>query len=133
MSATWKAVIIVALVAAVAAVFALKQRGKGGENQITPGVPRFVDLGSDTCIPCQMMVPVLAELRREYAGRLSVEFYDVRKDPSKATQYGIKLIPTQILYDASGKELFRHEGFFAKEEILAKWKELGVDLSGTPK
>jgi thioredoxin 1 len=38
------------------------------------------------------------------------------------------MIPTQIFYDASGEELFRHTGFFSKEYILAKWKELGVKL-----
>jgi thioredoxin 1 len=38
------------------------------------------------------------------------------------------VIPTQIFFDAEGKELFRHVGFFAKEDILAKWKELGVEL-----
>ena len=48
------------------------------------------------------------------------------RTPGKA--YKIKLIPTQIFFDASGKERFRHEGFFGKEDILAKWKELGVDL-----
>jgi len=40
----------------------------------------------------------------------------------------VEMIPTQIFLDASGKELFRHTGFFGKEDILAKWKELGVDL-----
>jgi thioredoxin 1 len=39
------------------------------------------------------------------------------------------MIPTQIFYDADGNELFRHEGFYAKEDILAKWAELGIDLS----
>jgi thioredoxin 1 len=38
------------------------------------------------------------------------------------------VIPTQIFYDAAGRELFRHEGFFGKDDILAKWKELGVSL-----
>jgi hypothetical protein len=42
------------------------------------------------------------------------------------------MIPTQIFYDASGKERFRHEGFFSKEDILAKWTELGIDLRDTP-
>ena len=130
MKAAWKGVIVATLMALIAIVFALRPGNRSEEVQVTPGVPRLVDLGSDTCIPCQMMVPVLAELKKEYAGRLSVEFYDVRKDPGKATTYGIKLIPTQILYDASGNELFRHEGFLAKEDILAKWKELGADLSG---
>ena len=50
------------------------------------------------------------------------------KNSDAAEKYGIQSIPTQIFFDASGKERFRHEGFFSKEEILAKWKELGVDL-----
>jgi thioredoxin 1 len=43
------------------------------------------------------------------------------------------MIPTQIFYDATGKELDRHTGFFGKEDILAKWKELGVDLAAAEK
>ena len=153
MNATWKVVVVVALAAAVVAVVVLKQSGTSREEPVAADVaavpaaalaqgeppagsatdpkqalPRLVDLGSDTCIPCKMMMPVLDELRKEYVGRLSVEFYDVRKDPSVGARYGIRVIPTQIFFDASGRERFRHEGFFSKEDILAKWKELGVDL-----
>ena len=91
-------------------------------------LPRLVDVGADQCIPCKMMIPVLEELRTEYAGRLRVEFVDAWKNPAAAEAYNVYAIPTQIFYDATGKELFRHEGFFAKEDILTKWKELGVDL-----
>ena len=91
-------------------------------------LPRLVDLGADKCIPCKMMAPVLKELKTEYAGRMEVEFIDVWKNPDAGKPYKIKLIPTQVFFDASGKERFRHEGFFGKEDILAKWKELGVDL-----
>lgn len=93
------------------------------------GLPRLVDLGADKCIPCKMMAPLLVELKSEYEGTLKVEFIDVWKNPDEAPKYGIKLIPTQIFFDASGKELFRHEGFYSKEDILSKWKELGVELS----
>ena len=93
-------------------------------------LPKLVDLGADKCIPCKLMAPILKELKTEYAGRMDVEFMDVWKDPAPGRQYKIRLIPTQIFFDASGKELFRHEGFFGKEDILAKWKELGVDISG---
>jgi thioredoxin 1 len=80
-----------------------------------------------------MMMPILAELKSQYADRLSVEFYDVREDQGAVQRYRISVIPTQIFYDASGNERFRHEGFFSKEDIPAKWKELGVDLSsGAP-
>jgi thiol-disulfide isomerase/thioredoxin len=77
-----------------------------------------------------MMAPILKELKTEYAAVLNVEFIDVWKNPDAGKPYKIKLIPTQIFFDASGKERFRHEGFFGKEDILAKWKELGVDLKG---
>lgn len=91
-------------------------------------LPRLVDLGADKCIPCKAMAPILADLKTNYAGQLEVEFIDVWKKPEAAKPYKIKLIPTQIFYDARGKERFRHQGFFSKEDILAKWKELGVDL-----
>jgi thioredoxin 1 len=59
---------------------------------------------------------------------MEVEFIDVWKTPDAGKAYRINLIPTQIFFNASGKELFRHEGFFSKADILAKWKELGIDL-----
>ena len=91
-------------------------------------LPRLVDLGADKCIPCKMMAPVLKELKKEYEGRMEVEFIDVWKNPDAGKAYKINLIPTQIFFDAGGKELFRHEGFFSKKDILAKWKELGVEF-----
>lgn len=96
----------------------------------TPALPRLVDLGAGRCIPCKMMAPILDALKKEYEGKMEVVFVDVWQAPDAGKKYGIKIIPTQIFYDASGKELFRHEGFFAKEDILAKWKELGVDFTG---
>ncbi len=89
-------------------------------------IPRLLDLGAGKCIPCKMMSPILDELKKEYAGRFDVEFIDVWKDPAAGQKYGVKMIPTQIFYDATGKELFRHEGFFAKDDILAKWKDFGI-------
>lgn len=95
-------------------------------------LPRLVELGSQGCIPCKMMVPILDEMKVTFAGRLDVEHVDVQKDGGAAAKYGIQTLPTQIFFDVDGKELFRHEGFFAREEILAKWKELGYDLTGEP-
>ena len=91
-------------------------------------LPRLLDLGAGKCIPCKMMAPILEELKKEYAGRMEVEFIDVWKNPDAGKQYGVQMIPTQIFYAADGKELFRHAGFFGKADILAKWKELGVNM-----
>lgn len=138
MNKATKIVIVTALIAAVGIVFALKQKGKTSVSEPAADVntpaaaavkmPRMVELGADKCIPCKMMAPILEELRTEYKGKLTVDFIDVWKNPDEAKKYNINLIPTQVFYDASGKELFRHEGFFSKEDILKKWKELGIEL-----
>lgn len=91
-------------------------------------LPRLLDLGADKCLPCKKMAPILSELKSNYVGQLEVEFIDVWKNPDAAKPYKVRLIPTQIFYDAQGKELFRHEGFYGKADILAKWKELRVEL-----
>ncbi|MHB0946488.1 MAG: thioredoxin family protein [Sedimentisphaerales bacterium] len=91
-------------------------------------LPRMVELGSDKCIPCKMMAPIIEELKKEYAGKLQMEFYDVWKDPTVGQKFGIRVIPTQIFIDPNDKEIFRHEGFFSKEDILAKWKKLGFEF-----
>jgi thioredoxin 1 len=94
----------------------------------TPPVPRLVDLGAGKCVPCKMMAPILEELKTEFAGRLDVEFIDVWKNPDAAEPYNIRLIPTQVFLDPQGLELFRHEGFYGRQDILAKWSELGFDF-----
>lgn len=143
-----KILILLAVAAAVAAAVVLKQNKTptagnapapatvAPTNQVTtvPSVaaklPRLVDLGAGKCIPCKMMKPILDELKRDYASQFKTEFIDVWENPDEGKKYGIEMIPTQIFYDAEGKELFRHTGFFGKEDILAKWKELGVDAGG---
>lgn len=98
------------------------------------GIPRLVDLGADKCIPCKAMAPILVELRTEYTGRMQVDFIDVWKNPGAGDPYQVYAIPTQIFFDASGKELTRHEGFISKEDILATWKRFGFDFgpAGVP-
>jgi thioredoxin 1 len=94
-----------------------------------PALPRLVDVGAQKCIPCKMMIPVLDQLKKEYKGKLLVEFVDVWKYPSAKTKYRIKMIPTQILYDAKGKEISRHEGYFPKEDVLGEFKKHGIKLT----
>jgi thioredoxin 1 len=97
-----------------------------------PALPRLVDLGAGKCIPCKQMKPILDELKRDYANQFETVFIDVWENREEGPKYGIRIIPTQIFYDVSGKERFRHEGFMAKKDILAKWRELGVEVKEPP-
>jgi len=100
------------------------------EDNKTKGTPKkipvLIDLGAGTCIPCKMMKPILDEVKKEYEGKAVVRIIDVYENQEETMKYGIRAIPTQIFFDTSGKEVFRHEGYFSKEEIVDKFKEMGV-------
>ena len=99
----------------------------GNDTASAQSLPRMLELGSVGCRPCEKMTPILDELRVDYKDRLSVEFYDVRKNPAPAQQYRIRLIPTQIFLDAAGNEFFRHEGYYPKEEIVKVLADMGIN------
>ncbi len=86
-------------------------------------LPRLVDLGAEKCVACKKMAPILEELREEYKGRLEVTFINVLKEPIAKMLYAIRVIPTQILFDKDGNELWRHEGYIAKEDLIALFAE----------
>jgi thioredoxin 1 len=89
-------------------------------------LPTLIDLGKGTCIPCKKMKPILDELKIEYQGKAIVQVIDLRYDRGAALRYGVRLIPTQIFFDAEGNEIYRHEGFMDKQSIINKFTEMGV-------
>ncbi len=92
-------------------------------------LPRLVDVGADRCLPCKLMEPILKELAKEYKGKLVVEVLNATRQPDGAKKYKVKSYPTQIFFSSAGKELYRHEGFYSKAQILAKFKSLGIKLA----
>jgi len=88
----------------------------------------FVELGSVNCIPCKKMQPVMKSIETKYKGLIKVTFHDVWKNEAPAKKYGVELIPTQVFLDANGKELMRHEGFYAEEEIDKFFQSQGVNI-----
>lgn len=92
-----------------------------------PGKVTMLDLGAHKCIPCKMMAPVIRELSAEYDGRAAIVFIDVWEHREVPSKYNIRTIPTQIFYDAQGKDVYRHEGFLDKAAIIKVLKSLGVN------
>ena len=88
----------------------------------------FVELGSVRCIPCKMMQPIMKDIEKDYAGQVKVVFHDVWTPEGEpfATSFKIRVIPTQVFLDKDGKEYFRHEGFFPKEELIKVLQQKGV-------
>ena len=90
------------------------------------GLPKMIDLGTTTCTPCKMMIPVMEALRTEFEGRMIVEFINTAENPDAAQKYAISVIPTQIFYDKNGNELTRHTGYIAKEDVIKTFNDYGV-------
>jgi len=88
----------------------------------------FIELGSVKCIPCQKMELVLDDIRKEYPKDVKVIFYDVWTEAGRpfAKQYNVSVIPTQVFLDETGKEYFRHVGYFPKEEVVKVLKKKDV-------
>lgn len=88
----------------------------------------FVEIGAAKCIPCKMMQPIMKEVAEKYKGQVVVLFHDVWTQQGKidAEKYNIRVIPTQVFLDKDGKEYFRHEGYFPKEELVKILKMQGV-------
>lgn len=150
MGAAWKPFVLILVLVAAAGAFALKNTapqagaayavppapvGEVPEDPVPPSyassqprLPRLVAIGAGKCIPCRAMAPIRAELRREYAGALVVDFYDVWKDPPAGDHFGVWVIPTLIYYDGAGRELGRFQGYIPKAQILDALDRYGIDL-----
>ncbi len=93
---------------------------------LSSGKPAVIDLGARTCIPCKRMAPILESLSNEYQGKASILFIDVHHDQAAAGKFRVQMIPTQIFFNAQGKEMKRHVGFMDKAEIVRELKAAGL-------
>jgi thioredoxin 1 len=91
----------------------------------------FIELGSVRCIPCQQMQPVMKSIEAKYGKDVRVDFHDIWTDAGKpfGVKYGIEAIPTQVFLDETGKEYYRHVGFFPEEELVNILQMKGVKIN----
>ena len=91
------------------------------------GKPTLAEFGRGTCIPCKEMKPILESLAVEYQDRLNVPIVNVDEYRELTSYYKVMAIPTQIGFDSTGTEIFRHVGFWQKDKIIAQLSELGIN------
>ncbi len=89
-------------------------------------IPKLLDFGRGKCIPCKAMAPILKELSEEYKDRVIVKIIEIDQESKLTEANRIRLIPTQIFFDAQNKEILRHEGFMSKDDIRKVLLKMGV-------
>jgi thioredoxin 1 len=90
------------------------QKFKGGFLAV-----ELLDFYADWCGPCKVMEPVIEELERELAGKITIKKIDVDQEADVASNYGVMSIPTYLIVK-DGQEIERFIGAQPKDEILKK-------------
>jgi thioredoxin 1 len=86
--------------------------------------PAILEFGRETCPICKRMEEVMARIKKDYGTQVEVRILYVERQEPLYRHYGIVITPTQVFLDASGKEVFRHEGELTLEKVVKKLKEL---------
>jgi thioredoxin 1 len=79
--------------------------------------PVLIDFFATWCGPCQMLSPVLKQVKEALGDRISIIKIDVDKNQPMASQYQVRGVPTMMLFQ-NGKQLWRQSGVLSKEEII---------------
>lgn len=86
--------------------------------------PVIYEFGRKLCPICRQMEEVLKAVREVYAGEFELRLLYIDEDIKLFRQFNIAIVPTQVFLDASGKEVFRHEGLLPREQLEKKLREL---------
>ncbi len=80
------------------------------------GKPHLLELGSDRCHYCKIMGKTLYKIKKEHPN-YNISYVNVSKDRTVAMNLEVQMIPTQIIYDAKGEEVYRHVGKLSEDEL----------------
>ena len=86
-------------------------------------VPVVVDFWAVWCGPCRMVAPILDELAGEFDGKVIVAKLNVDENPSTAANYGIRSIPTLLVFK-NGELIKQHVGAASKPKLRALFDEV---------
>ena len=76
----------------------------------------LVDFKADWCQPCKMMIPVLKQVKQNFHDQIKIIKIDIDKNPAVAQKYGIRGVPTLILFK-NGQEVWKQSGVLQANQI----------------
>ncbi|WP_026976208.1 thioredoxin [Flavobacterium tegetincola] len=84
---------------------------------ISSDTPVLVDFFATWCGPCQMLMPVLKQVKENMGERVTILKIDVDKNQALATQFQVRGVPTMVLFQ-NGKQIWRQSSVLTKDEII---------------
>lgn len=86
----------------------------------------IIEFGGPSCVPCMKMQPLLAELQQKFGTRAQFRNFYITQFPQVAQAHRVMVMPTQVVFDPSGKEVARHMGYWPQQEFLAALAKAGL-------
>lgn len=86
------------------------------EMSIGKGKPFFLEVGAKSCHSCVIMGKMLYKVTQQHP-EYNIHFINVQKERDAAYELQVRMIPTQIIYDKNGKEVYRHIGVLGDDEL----------------
>jgi len=120
--------ISIAIIATISIAVMKKQTPvtQGISQLIKNDKPVIYELGSNSCSSCIAMMEVMKKVEANHKDNIQVITIDVFQDEKSTEPFNIRVIPTQVVRDKNGKEIYRHEGFISYEALTAKLYNLGI-------
>jgi len=127
--------LVFSLIAVFAAFMAWREQR---QLQLMPDLAGTPQTESTAALPCLVLLDapagrddlsasdLLKELEPAATNTFRIETVDSGRSQTALKTFGVRTAPAWIFFDAAGKELFRQEGLMTKDQILSKWRELGV-------
>lgn len=107
--------------AALGAWYSLNKKASAppSELELHDGRPKLIELGMGVCAQCKRMKPVMEQAARELGHMLDVRVLDIRSETNEqiADRYRMRVMPTVLLLDGTGRELWRHEGYIGFTDL----------------
>lgn len=88
---------------------------------------KFIEIGSDKCVPCKQMKIVTDKITAKYKSQLDFEFIDVNKDDAAMERFKVQFIPSQV-FIKDGKEIFKHTGYLPENVIDSLLQANGLKI-----
>jgi len=91
------------------------------QSSIGKGKPYFLEVGSESCRSCKIMSKQLYKITQQYHS-YNINFINIRNDREVANALNVRMIPSQIIYDKDGNEVYRNIGLIGSQELLELFK-----------
>jgi thioredoxin 1 len=103
--------------------------GQDLEPAMRTGKPTVAEFGANACASCREMKVVLGELKRLHGDRYGIFVIDIIQQQEYIARHRIQLMPTQVFFDAKGREVGRHMGKLTLEQLVAQLEKAAANPS----